>query len=186
MVYEIIKYGHPMLREKGAIVDPVDDDVRRLARDMLETMYGVSGAGLAAQQIGKAILLCVVDVPPELDMDEEGNPLNPGVEFPLVLINPEILQSDGSQVGQEGCLSFPEITLDVKRAMDTTVRYVRTDGTEATLQCRGFLSRAIQHELDHLAGVLFIDRVSQLKRLAIAGQLKRLKKSTRKELKARG
>jgi len=179
MIYPIVKYGDLVLREEAMPVETVNDEIRGFASNMLETMYAANGVGLAAQQVGRALAVCVVHVPPELDQDEaDGEPYNPTIAMPLVMINPRIVASDSAQVGEEGCLSFPEITLDVQRSFSVSMEYIDLDGEAQALECSAFLARAVQHEIDHLNGVLFIDRVSALKKLSIRGQLKRLKKNT--------
>lgn len=187
MIFPIVKYGDPVLREKASGVTEVDDEIRELGSNMLETMYSASGVGLAAQQVGLTIAVCVVHVPVELDGDPDtGERFNPEIEMetPMMMINPKVTATAGAQVGEEGCLSFPEITLDIERPFSATVEYLDANGEAQTIEVHAFLARAIQHEIDHLNGVLFIDRVSQLKKLAIGGQLKRLKKKTEEAMSA--
>jgi len=180
MKYPIRMYGDPVLREKATPVATVDDDVRQLAADLIETMVAERGVGLAAQQVGQNVAICVVSVPQEYDVDEANNRLNPDVDMPLVLINPAIVDSSSTvEKAEEGCLSFPDITGPVPRPTEVTVRFVARHGVEQELRAKGFVARVIQHEVDHLNGVLFIDRMSQVKRIALSGQLKRLKKETR-------
>jgi peptide deformylase len=184
MIRPIIKYGDPVLREQARSVGEVDEEIREFATDLLETMYAANGVGLAAQQVGRPLSICVVHVPAELDKHEEsGESFNPGVMMPLVLFNPRVTDSEGAQTGEEGCLSFPEITLDVERPFEASIEYMDLQGEARTLDCCGFLARAVQHEIDHLDGVLFIDRVSSLKKLSIGGQLKRLRKKTESAMK---
>lgn len=179
MNLEILTYGHPALREKCRPIPQVTDETRQLAHDMLDTMYEAAGVGLAAQQIGRTEALCVVDIPPGLDVVEEGGePQNPDIPMPLVLANPEVANAQGSTRAQEGCLSFPEIQLEIKRADQIQVTYLNLDGESCSIEAHGLLARVIQHEIDHLDGILFIDRVSEVRRLSIAGQLKRMKKET--------
>jgi peptide deformylase len=187
MKYTIVRYGHPVLREKAKPIGVIDDSVRQLAADMLETMYAAEGVGLAAQQIALPLAICVVDVPPEMDVLEEGGErVNPDVAMPLVLVNPRVLSTAGLQTGREGCLSFPDFHFDVKRPMEATVEYADLDGVARTTVFRGFVARAVQHEIDHLNGVLFTDRISELKRLSMGGQLKRLRRATEEELAGAG
>lgn len=176
MSYKIVIYGEPVLRAKATPVTAVTDDIRTLARDMLETMYAARGLGLAAEQVGRTEALCVIDVPQKQDLSLDSNlPNNPDVAMPLVLINPEIVASVGEQVGQEGCLSFPEIFATVKRAAEVTVRFMDLESHSQTVIARGLLARAVQHELDHLSGVLLVDRMSRIQKIAVGGRLKRLK-----------
>ncbi len=184
MKLEILNYGHPMLRKKRRPISDITEATRQLARDMLDTMYDAVGVGLAAQQVGRTEALCVVDIPPGLDVvEEDGPPQNPDVPMPLILMNPEILESEGSIKGTEGCLSFPEIHLEIKRSETIRLAYTDLAGARCTIEVRGFLARAIQHEIDHLDGILFIDHVSEVRRLGMGGQLKRIKKETLEKTK---
>lgn len=178
MKYDVLIYGREELRVKATPVAEVNEDIRKLARDMLETMYASNGLGLAAEQVGRSEAMFIVDVPSSHDTDKQGAPHNPDVTMPLVLINPRITESEGSQVGQEGCLSFPDVFVDVKRAMEVTVEFTNLKGESQTLRVRGLLSRAVQHELDHLNGVLIVDRMSPVQKVAMAGKLRRLKKAS--------
>ena len=149
MSEEIVLYGHDVLRQKATRVETVNDDVRALVQALLTSMHTANGLGLAAEQIGRTEAICVVEIPLSYESPEAA-PLevpSPGRGQPLVLINPEITASSGEQVGQEGCLSFPDIYVSVKRAMDVTVAYLGDDGTRQSTQASGLLSRAIQHEL---------------------------------------
>ena len=150
----------------------VDDQIRALVSDMLASMYAENGVGLAAEQIGRTEAVCVIDVPVEQAC---------GVEMPLVLINPQIIESEGEQVGQEGCLSFPDVYINVRRAQRIKATYLDTDGREQVVEATDLLSRAIQHELDHLNGVLLVDHMSPVQKVANAGKLKRMKRGNRRE-----
>lgn len=183
MIYDICMYGDPVLRKEAAPIDKVDDEIRELAKDMLATMHEARGVGLAAQQIGLTRAICVVFVPPEYDVDEEGNRLNPEVPMPLVLLNPVVAEpSEKTTKRDEGCLSFPDITAPINRADEVTVSYMDLEGKEQSLRVRDFIARAVQHEVDHLNGVLFIDRMSPVKKIAIKGQLKRMRKATEEQM----
>jgi peptide deformylase len=183
MKYPIRIYGDPVLRTPAEPIREVDDSIRALARDMLETMRAESGVGLAAQQIGKTIALCVVHVPKEYDVDEEGRRLNPETTMPLVLINPKLAKvSEAADKAEEGCLSFPDIRGKIPRAVEITVEFLDTQGQPRRLDLQRFAARVVQHEIDHLNGVLFIDRMSRVRRVAINGQLKRMKKETEVDL----
>ncbi len=182
MIYKIIKFANPVLRRKGALVTEFKDELKELAADMVETMHDAEGIGLAAQQIGKAIRLCVIDIPERADKDDEGVSLHPDVTMPLVLVNPEVMaHSEEREPYEEGCLSFPEITGNVVRPVEVTVRFQDVSGAEQEVGARGMLARCMQHEIDHLNGVLYIDRMSNVKRVTLSGKLKRLKKQTELE-----
>lgn len=185
MRYDIRYYGDPVLREQATPVPEVTGEIRDLARDMLETMRAERGVGLAAQQIGKTVALCVVSIPEDYDVDPDGERLNPEVAMPLVLLNPEIVEwFEPVERGEEGCLSFPEITGPIPRAQAIHLRFMDLEGQARDLALRGFLARAVQHEIDHLNGVLFIDHMSQVKRVAIAGKLRRMRRETERTLSA--
>ena len=179
MRFDVLIYGREELRRKATPVARPDEAIRQLASDMLETMYAQNGIGLAAEQVGRLEAVCVVDVPPAQDAEENGTQRSPDVKMPLVLVNPRIEETSGAQTGQEGCLSFPEIFVPVKRAWEATVSFMNLKGEECRVRVRGLLARAVQHEIDHLAGVLLVDRMTPVQRVAIAGRLKRLRKSAR-------
>jgi peptide deformylase len=144
----------PLLREVSKPVERVDADILKLADDMLETMYEAPGIGLAAVQIGVARRMLVLDVAREGE-DKQ----------PLVVINPEIIAaSEARSVYEEGCLSIPDYYAEVERPADVTVRFINRAGKEETLEATGLLATCMQHEIDHLNGVLFIDHISRLKR----------------------
>jgi peptide deformylase len=177
--YSIRTYGDPVLVTKARPIDRVDEGIVTLARDMIETMHAEEGVGLAAQQIGKEIAICVIDVPEKADMDAEGKRANPDLAMPLVVLNPEILSySKKTESTEEGCLSFPEIRGNIDRAVDIRLRFLAETGEVRELDVHGFTARVLQHEIDHLNGVLFIERMSYAKRIAIKGKLKRLKLET--------
>ncbi len=176
MKRRITIYGEDVLREKARPVQAVTDEIRALAADMIETMRAENGVGLAAEQIGRTEAICVVEVPPDYDKDEHGNRLNPGIPMPWVLINPEIIDaSKERETAEEGCLSFPGIYAPVTRPVEVTVRYVDLGGKPREQRVRKFVARAVQHEMDHLNGVLLVDRMSPVKRIALRGQLRRLR-----------
>lgn len=151
----LILLPDPLLRQHSSPISQVDDEVRRLADDMLETMYDAPGIGLAAIQIGVPRRVVVIDVAKE---EEEGRK-------PQVFINPEIVAtSDERSVYEEGCLSIPDYYAEVERPATVTVRHVDRDGKEQTIEADGLLATCLQHEIDHLNGVLFIDYISKLKR----------------------
>jgi peptide deformylase len=150
----ILEYPDLRLRRAAAPIDRVDDTVRRLAADMLETMYGANGIGLAATQVDVHRRLIVLDV------SEQRNQ-------PLVLINPELLEVRGSAVTEEGCLSLPGIYDKVQRATHIRVRALNLEGGSFDLSAEGLLAVCIQHEMDHLTGKVFVDHLSELKRQLI-------------------
>jgi peptide deformylase len=189
MILAILEYGDQILRAKGKPIDNIDDRIRELAANMIETMHAANGVGLAAQQIGEALQLTVLDVslvedrPSTLKLD--GKDVDPKTAMPLVLINPEIELRGTTEVGVEGCLSFPEITGDIERAKSVIVRAQTLDGGTIEIEASGFLARAIQHEGDHLNGILFIDRMNSAAKAALSSRLKRLQKETRRGIRHR-
>ena len=188
MPLEIVTFGDPVLRVRAAPVSRVTPDLKKLADNMMETMYAHNGVGLAAQQVGEKMSMCVIDIPPDCDVEEEGGPrLNPGIQMPLVMFNPKIVsQAKASEKHDEGCLSFPGIHTGVQRSAELDVAFTDLKGNQQTLRCRGLLARAVQHELDHLNGVLLVDRMSAVKKISLAGQLKRLRQETEERMALRG
>lgn len=165
MVLPIVNYGHPVLRQRGALVDPEMDGLEELINNMLETMDEAHGIGLAAQQIDLAIQLTVIDVNEIKDRESamwvDDQPVDINDFMPLVLLNPKIEPQGDFELGQEGCLSFPEIYGDVSRPKTVNVEALQPDGSILKFRCEGLLSRAVQHETDHLNGLLFIDRMDR-------------------------
>ncbi len=175
----ITQFNTPVLRQKGERILAVTPEVRTLVDDMLDTMREARGIGLAAQQVGVARQLCIVEVPEELDQDEAGHRLNPGLAMPMVVMNPEVLSvTDRNWDYEEGCLSFPEITGRIRRPWGIRLRYLALDGQVREIEAQGLVARALQHEIDHLNGVLFIDRMSNVRRVSLSGKLKRLSRQT--------
>lgn len=153
-----------MLREVSTPVEDVNDDIRKLADDMLETMYEAPGVGLAAIQVAIPKRLIVLDVA----SDEEDSQ-------PLVMINPEIVElSDTLRTHEEGCLSIPDVLVEIDRPAEVEVRYIDKDGQHQTLQAAGLLATALQHEIDHLDGKLIVDYLSRLKRNMVVRKFKKL------------
>jgi peptide deformylase len=190
MILPILQYGDPVLRAKGDRIETIDDRIRELAANMIETMHAAHGVGLAAQQIGEALQLTVLDIsaveddrPSTLKLD--GQDVDPKTAMPLVLINPEIDLGGETELGVEGCLSFPEITGDIERAQSVTVRAQTLEGGAIQVEAGGFLARAIQHEGDHLNGILFIDRMRSAAKAALSSRLRRLQKETRRGVRHR-
>src|SRR5438067_4357133 len=182
----IRKYGDPALRIKGKPVAEVDGSIRELAENMLETMRAANGIGLAAQQVGEALQLTVVDVSAVEDrpstMTWNGREVNPNDHMPLVIINPQIETGTEKEIASEGCLSFPEISADVERAEWTKIEAQTLDGERVEIEATGLLARALQHEIDHLNGILFIDRMSSAAKSSLSSRLKRLQKETQRGL----
>jgi peptide deformylase len=164
MRLSILQYGDPILRAKGKQIDRIDDRIRELAANMLETMHAANGVGLAAQQIGEALQLTVLDISEVEDrpstMKLNGEEVDPKSAMPLVLVNPQISLRDDTSIGTEGCLSFPEITGEIERAESVTGRAETLEGKSIEIEATGLLARVLQHEADHLNGILFIDRMS--------------------------
>jgi len=189
MRLSILQYGDPILRAKGKHIEKIDDRLRELAQSMIETMHAANGVGLAAQQIGEALQLTVIDVSQVEDrpttMKLNGENIDPETAMPLVLVNPQIDLGGETEMGTEGCLSFPEITGDIERATSITVRARNLDGEPIEIETTGFLARAIQHEVDHLNGILFIDRMSSAAKISSSSKLKRLQKETQRGAKHR-
>jgi peptide deformylase len=187
MRLQILQYGSPALRAKGRPVGEIDDRIRQLASDMIETMRAANGVGLAAQQIGQELQLTVVDVSQVEDRPStlklNGQEVDPRAASPLVLINPEIELGIATSLGVEGCLSFPEITGEIERAEAVRARARTLDGSTIHIQATGLLARALQHEVDHLNGILFIDRMSSAAKAALASRLKRMQKETERGLR---
>ncbi|MGI8819711.1 MAG: peptide deformylase [Chthoniobacterales bacterium] len=178
----IVKYGHPVLRTKGRRIAQVDEKIRALAADMLETMHGANGVGLAAQQVGEALQLTVLDVseiedrPSTLKLN--GQEVHLPSVMPLVLMNPELTLDREVESGTEGCLSFPEINAEIERAITVFAKAETLEGEPLEIEASGLLARALQHEVDHLNGILFIDRMSSAAKASLSSRLKRLQKET--------
>jgi peptide deformylase len=189
MILPILQYGDPILRIKGQPIESIDDRIRDLAANMIETMHAAHGVGLAAQQIGEALQLTVLDIsaaedrPSTLKLD--GTDADPNSAMPLVLINPEIELRGESEVGVEGCLSFPEITGEIERTHSVMVRAQTLEGEIIQFEAGGFLARAIQHEHDHHHGILVIDRMRSAAKAALSSRLRRLQKETRRGIRHR-
>jgi peptide deformylase len=163
--------GSPVLRQQAAVVKTVDDEIRRLVDDLFETMRAAKGVGLASNQIGVARRVAVVDV------GEEDPP-------PLVLINPVILErGEEEETAEEGCLSIPEIFGDVTRPARVVVEALDADGRKFRAEAHGYKARAIQHEIDHLDGILFLDHLSAPKRNLLISKWKKLRKGKKGYLK---
>ncbi len=162
-VLEILKYPDPRLKKPSSLVQKIDNKILSLLDDMAETMYEAPGVGLAAPQVGQNIRVIVVDV----EHNKEGN------TNLIELINPEIIESSGSIKAEEACLSIPGFTADVIRKSVVTVQGLNRHGKQITIASEELLSRVFQHEIDHLDGILFIDRLSRLKRELIKSKIKK-------------
>jgi len=164
MVLPVVKYGHPALRQKGVRIPTVSAEVRQLVTDMFETMRHAHGVGLAAQQVGRALQLAVIDVRGVTDRPSalwiDGHPAT----MPLVLINPVVTPVGNRVRGAEGCLSFPEIYGEIERQTEVEVSAWNERGEEYRFKAGGLLARAVMHEVDHLNGILFIDRMDSATR----------------------
>jgi peptide deformylase len=164
MILPIITLPDPLLREVSKPVERVDDELRKFADDMLETMYDAPGIGLAAIQVGEPLRMLVIDISKE---DEERSP--------YLFINPEIVKrSDAVNIHEEGCLSIPDYYADVERPAEVTVSYIDHHGKEKEYNAEGLLATCLQHEIDHLNGVLFIDHISKLKRDMVVKKFRKL------------
>jgi len=166
----IVKYPDPRLKQRALPVTVVDDDVRRLVDDMAETMYAAPGVGLAANQVGVLLRVFVIDT----SVEDEPSELR-------VFINPEILETSGTIVWEEGCLSFPGVTEEIRRAEHVRVRALDRNGTPFELEADGLLAVALQHETDHLNGVVMLDKLSAVKKRLLG---RKLAKAKEEELRA--
>jgi len=179
MIREIVFYPTPVLRETGKPIKEVTSEIRQLADDMLETMYEANGVGLAAQQVGEAIQLTVIDVSHDeecisyLRVNGEEKALKE--VCPIVIINPKIKPLGSKDTSEEGCLSFPDLRADITRPYEVRASFQTLDGETLEIETDGLFARAIQHEVDHLFGRLFIDRMTSARKLAIRKQLKEMK-----------
>lgn len=186
MSLAVVQYGHPALRQKGARVAAVTPEIREFIGELMDTMYAAHGIGLAAQQVGRALQVAVVDVrgvkdrPSQLWLD--GEPADVAAFMPLVLINPVVTPAGPAVGGPEGCLSFPEIFGEIARPDPVEVETLDEDGRVVKFRAGGLLGRAIQHETDHLNGILFIDRMSKATREELRPELDQLQAETKAEL----
>ncbi len=171
-VLPIRLYGDPILREKCKSVDGIDKGVQELAQNLKDTVDAAEGLGLAAPQIGIPLRVIVV-----VEVDQERRKHH-------IVINPEIVSMCGEQVGEEGCLSIPGIYEKVKRPQGVVVRGVDEGGREVTIEAAGIIARAFAHEIDHLDGVLFIDRIGFVRRSLLRGKLSAIKKKAKEMLRS--
>ncbi|HWC60377.1 MAG TPA: peptide deformylase [Verrucomicrobiae bacterium] len=188
MILKVVKYGSPVLRKKGARVETITPDIKKLIDDMFETMYAYKGVGLAAQQIGQAVQITVIDVRGVTDrpstMEIKGKPVDVEEHMPLALINPELTLVGEPVAGPEGCLSFPEVFADITRPQFVDVKAMNEKGKMIEFRAGGLLSRAVQHEWDHLHGILFIDRMEKKTKEELRPDLEDIQAETKAELAA--
>jgi len=182
MLLPIVRYNDPILRAKGAKVEAFDAALAALARDMIETMHAAPGIGLAAQQVGRAIQLCVVDVTrvkDEMTWELDGGHPPMALFMPMTIVNPVLtVHPVEKEIVEEGCLSFPDIRGEVERRDEITVKFQDAQGVPHQLVCDGMMARCIQHEVDHLNGVLFIDRMKKKTLAPLEKALKELAAKT--------
>src|SRR5574344_362325 len=170
---KVYEYPHPILKKKADKVVKVDDDLRQLLDDLLETMYAAVGVGLAAPQVGISQRILVIDA----ERDDEGQHGQP-----MYFINPEIVwKSDTKVIGEEGCLSVPGMRAEVERFEKIRVHYLDYNGNEQEILADDFLAVVLQHEMDHLEGILYIDRISRLKRQMLIKKLEKERKNEGEE-----
>jgi peptide deformylase len=188
MILPVVKYGHPVLRQKGARIETITPEIKKLIADMFETMEANHGVGLAAQQIGQALQLTVIDVSGVKDrpstLELKGEPADVNDLMPLVLINPEVKPVGEAATGGEGCLSFPEIYAEISRPQSVDVKALDAKGRPIEFRCGGLLARAVQHETDHLNGLLFIDRMDKKTKAELKPELDEMQMQTKAELEA--
>ena len=186
MILEIIKYGSPVLRQKGAKIESITPEIKKLIADMFETMADRHGVGLAAQQVGVAKQLTVIDVRAITDrpstLELKGKPVDVAEIMPLVLINPVVMPVGEPVKSGEGCLSFPEIFAEISRPESVDVKALDAKGKPVEFRCGGLLARAVQHEADHLNGLLFIDRMDKKTKAELQPELDELQAITKAEL----
>ena len=178
--------GDPVLRERTRVPERFDAALARLVDDMFETMYAAKGVGLAAQQVGQALQLTVIDVRAATDrpstIEVDGKSADVAEQMPLVLINPEIKPVGEMVTGPEGCLSFPELYGDIPRPESVEVKALNEKGKAIHFRAGGLLGRAVQHEVDHLRGILFIDRMDKPTKENLRPELEALQTETKARL----
>jgi peptide deformylase len=180
MIREIVHYDAPVLRAKGKEIGAITPEIKNLIEDLFDTMRAARGVGLAAQQIGEAVQVAVIDITGIKERPSKmwiaGKPVDPEEHMPLILINPSLKPTKTKTVSHEGCLSFPGLTLDIPRAQRVAVVTRRLEGGSFEFDAGGLLGRAILHEVDHLHGRLFIDHLSGDDRRAIREDLEYIKR----------
>jgi peptide deformylase len=189
MILKVVKYGDPVLRKKGAKIESITPEIKKLIGDMFETMYASKGVGLAAQQVGHALQLTVIDVRGVTDrpstLEVKGKPTDAAEFMPVVLINPELTLVGEQAAGPEGCLSFPEVFAEIARPQFVDVKALNEKGKPIEFRAGGLLSRAVQHETDHLNGLLFIDRMDKKTKEELQPELDALQAETKAEMAER-
>ena len=184
---KIRNYGDPVLRQKGVRIEKVTAEIKALVADMFDTMREARGVGLAAQQVGHALQLALIDVRGIKDrpstMEVDGQSVDPEKHMPLVLINPQVTLLGEKVTGPEGCLSFPEIFGDITRPAEVEVTAVTDEGKTVAFRAGGLLAKAVQHEFDHLQGILFIDRMTTASKAEVRDEYEMLAEETKAELK---
>ncbi len=192
MILRVTQYGEPILRKVGKPISDFDESLAELANDMVETMYDEEGIGLAAQQVDRALQLCVIDVrPPEgadvpfnYSVDGKQPPLD--LIMPIAMANPKVTITDPAEDGyDEGCLSFPGVNGNVARPVGVRCEFQDTEGNPHVIEADGLLGRCILHEVDHLNGTLFIDRMDKRDLKKNEAKIKKLKRASRDFLKDR-
>ncbi len=178
MIREIVQYGHPVLRQRCRPITQVDDEVIELVADMLDTMVAANGVGLAAPQLGVDLRLAVIDVSHDPTcisfLKVNGQDADLESVMPLIFINPELAFGQAKEFGMEGCLSIRGIRAEVRRPESVKATLPQLDGSVLVLETDGLLARALQHEIDHLNGVLFVDRLPAVAKVSMKNRLKRL------------
>jgi peptide deformylase len=178
MIREIVQYGHPILRQRCRPVTDVNDSVMQLVADMLDTMVDANGVGLAAPQVAEDLRLAVIDVSHDPEcvsfLKVNGEDVSLDSIMPLVFINPELVYSQEKEMGTEGCLSIRGIRTEVRRPSAVKATLPQLDGSVLVVETDGLLARALQHEIDHLNGVLFVDRLSAVGKVSMKNRLRRL------------
>ena len=169
MILKVRKYGDPVLRKKAEPVEAITEEEKKIARDLIDTLMDENGLGLAAPQVGISRRMIALDAGPERG-------------HPFVILNPEILESSGKSTREEGCLSFPGIYGKIERPASVKIRAMNMGGQKIEADLEELEARAVQHEIDHLDGKLFIDRMSKSHKLSIQGALKKLQQATKEEL----
>lgn len=164
-IQKIVKHGHPALRKKCKPVTEINKEIRRLIKDMFDTMYAAPGIGLAANQIGVDLSLAVIDIQPN------------GNRAPIVLINPKIVSTRGMLFEEEGCLSIPGLAAKIQRFARTKAEAIDENGVPMIYEGQGLFSRALQHEIDHLNGKFYIDHIPLIERVPIQAEIRKLKKT---------
>lgn len=159
MKYRILHFGEEALRKECEPITEITDEIRQLVEDMFEAMYAANGVGLAAPQVGVNLALMIIDLGDD----------------PLIFINPKIIKKSGKEICNEGCLSFPGLSEKVERATRVVAQAIDLNGDEFEIKAEGLLARAIQHETDHLEGILFVDRISKARKFQIRSELELIK-----------